>query len=406
MILEICRMVSNTFYDGKLKVASTCNSDRSWLDERRPFPVTSLGSRNAYLVRTPFESRFSTRHGGHIRHETAELVTALVHDLVNAIDQTDILVLTPYRAQRTLLRAALKNAGYKRVLVSTVHRAQGSERNTVIFDPVHASTSFLNNRDLGPRLMNVALSRAKARLFVIASRENLLNPVIRQIAGILTGGDDTAPVALSKSPSVSAYGCYTKSGGRLYSRDDLVGAAAHWKRQGKTVVFTNGCYDLLHPGHIRLLEQARSLGDVLILALNSDASVRRLKGPSRPLIAEGERAEMAAGARGGRRGHPVRRRYAARADRRRAARCPGEGRRLVALHRRPRRSGSRRRQRDRPSALEPGYSTTNIVERMSHASLDSSCRSRSVPRPGTPSRLSGRCCAASAPAATRSALRA
>ena len=60
------------------------------------------------------------------------------------------------------------------------------------------------------------------------------------------------------------------------------------------MVFTNGCYDLLHPGHIRLLEQARSLGDILILALNSDASVRRLKGPSRPLIPEQERAEVAA----------------------------------------------------------------------------------------------------------------
>jgi rfaE bifunctional protein nucleotidyltransferase chain/domain len=67
---------------------------------------------------------------------------------------------------------------------------------------------------------------------------------------------------------------------------------ALWKRQGKTVVFTNGCYDLLHPGHVRMLEKARSLGDVLILALNSDASVRRMKGPSRPLIAENERAAM------------------------------------------------------------------------------------------------------------------
>ena len=53
------------------------------------------------------------------------------------------------------------------------------------------------------------------------------------------------------------------------------------------MVFTNGCYDLLHRGHIRLLEQARSLGDVLVLGLNSDAWVRRMKGPSRPLCAEG-----------------------------------------------------------------------------------------------------------------------
>ena len=81
--------------------------------------------------------------------------------------------------------------------------------------------------------------------------------------------------------------------GPLYSRGELVNQRALWKQQGKTVVFTNGCYDLLHPGHIRLLEQARSLGDILILALNTDASVRRMKGPSRPMIDETERAEMA-----------------------------------------------------------------------------------------------------------------
>ena len=80
---------------------------------------------------------------------------------------------------------------------------------------------------------------------------------------------------------------------RFYSRAELGEQRALWKREGKTVVFTNGCYDLLHPGHVRLLEQARSMGDVLVLALNSDASVRRMKGPSRPFVNEGERAEMA-----------------------------------------------------------------------------------------------------------------
>jgi rfaE bifunctional protein nucleotidyltransferase chain/domain len=82
---------------------------------------------------------------------------------------------------------------------------------------------------------------------------------------------------------------------KFYQRDELVSLRAAWKKSGKKVVFTNGCYDLLHPGHVRLLEQARSLGDVLILALNSDASVRRLKGPSRPLLSEQARAEVAAG---------------------------------------------------------------------------------------------------------------
>jgi rfaE bifunctional protein nucleotidyltransferase chain/domain len=81
---------------------------------------------------------------------------------------------------------------------------------------------------------------------------------------------------------------------KFYTRDALIAARAGWRQAGKKVVFTNGCYDLLHPGHIRLLEQARSLGDVLVLALNSDESVRRLKGPARPLLPEADRAEVAA----------------------------------------------------------------------------------------------------------------
>jgi len=80
--------------------------------------------------------------------------------------------------------------------------------------------------------------------------------------------------------------------GQFYTRAELLAARARWRRAGKAVVFTNGCYDILHPGHIRLLESARSLGDILILALNSDASVARLKGPSRPLIDERERAAL------------------------------------------------------------------------------------------------------------------
>jgi rfaE bifunctional protein nucleotidyltransferase chain/domain len=83
--------------------------------------------------------------------------------------------------------------------------------------------------------------------------------------------------------------------GVFYSREELVQARQDWKQAGRSVVFTNGCYDILHPGHIRLLEKARSLGDILILALNTDNSVQRLKGPSRPLISESDRAELACG---------------------------------------------------------------------------------------------------------------
>ena len=66
------------------------------------------------------------------------------------------------------------------------------------------------------------------------------------------------------------------------------------KRNNRRVVFTNGCFDMLHPGHIRSLELARALGDALIVGLNSDASVRQLKGEGRPVMAERERAEILA----------------------------------------------------------------------------------------------------------------
>jgi len=74
----------------------------------------------------------------------------------------------------------------------------------------------------------------------------------------------------------------------------LVDALAAARRAGRTVVFTNGCFDLLHVGHVRSLEQARGLGDRLLVAVNRDASVRRLKGASRPIVPERQRAEMIA----------------------------------------------------------------------------------------------------------------
>jgi D-beta-D-heptose 7-phosphate kinase/D-beta-D-heptose 1-phosphate adenosyltransferase len=82
--------------------------------------------------------------------------------------------------------------------------------------------------------------------------------------------------------------------GLILARGDLLSLRAEWRRAGQKVVFTNGCYDLLHPGHVRLLERARALGDRLVVAINSDASVHRLKGPQRPILPEAERAALVA----------------------------------------------------------------------------------------------------------------
>src|SRR6058998_1769000 len=77
----------------------------------------------------------------------------------------------------------------------------------------------------------------------------------------------------------------------MRSRSSLVEERRKWREEGRRVVLTNGCFDLLHSGHLALLEAARAHGDVLVVAINSDRSVRRIKGEGRPLVPEAERAE-------------------------------------------------------------------------------------------------------------------
>jgi rfaE bifunctional protein nucleotidyltransferase chain/domain len=83
-----------------------------------------------------------------------------------------------------------------------------------------------------------------------------------------------------------------KTDSKFMPREKLAGVVKRLKARGKTVVFANGCFDLLHVGHLRYLKGSKALGDVLVVALNTDASVRRLKGPTRPLMAFKERAEI------------------------------------------------------------------------------------------------------------------
>ena len=81
---------------------------------------------------------------------------------------------------------------------------------------------------------------------------------------------------------------------KLLDKEHLALERDRLRKEGKRVVFTNGCFDLLHPGHVRYLAQARALGDALIVGINSDRSVRELKGKGRPILNEQERAEVLA----------------------------------------------------------------------------------------------------------------
>jgi D-beta-D-heptose 7-phosphate kinase/D-beta-D-heptose 1-phosphate adenosyltransferase len=81
---------------------------------------------------------------------------------------------------------------------------------------------------------------------------------------------------------------------KLKTLDELIKIAAQARRNGKSVVFTNGCFDLLHRGHVHVLRQAKAAGDLLVVAINSDQSVKAIKGPTRPVAAEMDRLELIA----------------------------------------------------------------------------------------------------------------
>ena len=82
--------------------------------------------------------------------------------------------------------------------------------------------------------------------------------------------------------------------GKIVSLEEAQARVARWRAQGLRIAYTNGCFDLLHAGHVRTLETARGLADALVVGMNSDASARRLKGPGRPIVPEEARAEMLA----------------------------------------------------------------------------------------------------------------
>jgi rfaE bifunctional protein nucleotidyltransferase chain/domain len=82
---------------------------------------------------------------------------------------------------------------------------------------------------------------------------------------------------------------------KIKTLDEVVRLRAQFRKLGKKLVFTNGCFDILHVGHVRYLNAARALGDALVVGINSDRSVREIKGESRPVVTESERAEVLAG---------------------------------------------------------------------------------------------------------------
>jgi D-beta-D-heptose 7-phosphate kinase/D-beta-D-heptose 1-phosphate adenosyltransferase len=113
-------------------------------------------------------------------------------------------------------------------------------------------------------------------------------------AGIVVAKTGTAPISRHELVAEFTASSQMKAPDKILDLPHLLVRLAEWRASGDRIVFTNGCFDILHVGHITLLEQCREFGDKVIIGLNSDASVRALKGPTRPLVSEGERARVLA----------------------------------------------------------------------------------------------------------------
>ena len=113
-------------------------------------------------------------------------------------------------------------------------------------------------------------------------------------AGIVVAKTGTAPISRHELVAEFTASAQMKAPDKILDLPHLLVRLAEWRAGGDRIVFTNGCFDILHVGHITLLEQCREFGDKVIIGLNSDASVRQLKGPTRPLVSESERARVLA----------------------------------------------------------------------------------------------------------------
>ncbi len=185
MAAPIGAAVSSLFYDSKLRVADSAESDPQWRESRKAQTTELLGADNIVLLETHLAPEVARRFRGYECAGSVQLIGALVADHVlnwpveNVKD--NVLILTPYRAQRRKIEEELRSIEVPLTLVSTVHRAQGSERKIVIFDPVCPTAEFVKGEE-GRRLLNVAFSRAQCRLIVLLQQGWEMNPELHQLS--------------------------------------------------------------------------------------------------------------------------------------------------------------------------------------------------------------------------------
>jgi len=220
MAAPIGELVSEMFYDGALRVAADARASAAWQAARQ----RALGEVDAHthvqVLRMQTDGGWSAAERGPVRRESAEAIAELVARALQdgAWRPQELIVLTPFRAQRARIRQALAARGWgEAVKVSTVHRAQGSEAPVVIFDPADGRQEFLQT-DEARRLINVALSRAQAKVLLTLSAADESNPLLAAIVHRLRLAGDARKVvplldlARAANFPANALGCRVSAG--------------------------------------------------------------------------------------------------------------------------------------------------------------------------------------------------
>lgn len=173
-------LVSQLFYGGALRVATDALASPDWLSARQRALGDIAADTQLHLHRVARDGGWSAHERGPVRRESAEAIAELIAKALGsgAWRPDELIVLTPFRAQRALIRQCLRASGVPESLrVSTVHRAQGSEAPVVLFDPADGAQPFLHGED-AQRLLNVALSRAQAKLVLFVSAADAASPFL------------------------------------------------------------------------------------------------------------------------------------------------------------------------------------------------------------------------------------
>jgi D-beta-D-heptose 7-phosphate kinase/D-beta-D-heptose 1-phosphate adenosyltransferase len=224
------------------------------------------------------------KHRDFTRYRGAATLTPNLHELAAAAGCT--LDAADNAAIAAAARAVLKSAGLPSMVVTLGNRgmlvvpAHGAE--VAVPAQRHEVYDVTGAGDTAIAVLALGLA-AHAPLLQAAQLANAA-------AGVAVCQVGTAAVSAAGIRDAAA----ARPTGKLLSRHELAERCALWRAAGKRIVLTNGCFDLLHAGHLALLHHAAGLGEVLVLAINSDSSVRRLKGAQRPLVPESERAALLA----------------------------------------------------------------------------------------------------------------